>query len=314
MTMKHLLLSSVSGFALLVSATPVRADTPFTGILQVQGGAGSTNGPTIGAVSFDDPMSFEGKAKGLWGLSDKFHLQVDLFAERISNVTGGTDAESASTLGAAVHLVHPYGDRFRFGLAGSVWENDTLLAFGSRSQAGYGLLALEGQYFGSDWTVSSQFGAFDQISCDAPCGGTLEDGKYLQGKFRYFLSDNTSLSLATTQMWGTLNDEPIFGGKAVASGDTHYAQWRLEAEHRLTSSPFSGIAALSHERNEVDYNGLSTETNTLWLGFRFHLDQPTLRAQDRNGAEFETPTFGNAVESEGVLSLMNNAIIILPPT
>jgi hypothetical protein len=89
--------------------------------------------------------------------------------------------------------------------------------------------------------------------------------------------------------------------------------WRVEAEHRLTNSPLSGIIAFSHERNETDFNDVSVDTNTLWLGMRFYLDQPTLRANDRSGVEFETPTFGNSLEAAGATSQIPLSMVVTAP-
>jgi len=292
----------VCGAALLACIVPARADTPFTGVVQLSVGAGSTSGGGPLASVVDDPVNVDLKAKGLWNLGGELDVQVDLFHERASNLFSVDGKDSAANLGGAVHLIHSVENRARLGLAGSLWSNDTLVGAGIRSEARYGLGALEGQFFDTHWTVSGQMGLFDQIGCDAPCGGTIADGTYIQGKIRYFINDNTSLSLATTQMWGSLNlDDPLFSGKALSDSTSH-TMWRVEAEHRLANTPLSGLIAFSHERNETDFNNITLDTNTVWLGVRFYLDQPTLRANDRSGAEFETPTFGNILEGAGVTS------------
>jgi hypothetical protein len=306
--MKFYLLSSVCGAALLVAASPASAGQQFSGVVQLNVGAGTTDSSfitsTIGLLAdgqLDDPLFVEGKAKGIWPLSDQIHLQADVFAEHIDNVVKDAAKEAGSTYGAAIHLLHPFEDRGRFGVAASIWDNDTFFSGkSSRDSATYGLVAVEGQFFGSDWTVTGQAGIMNQLQCGSICSGTLDHGNYLRGKVRYFLHDNTSVSLSTTQLWGTLNDDDdVFGGKSVTS---NYSQWMLEAEHRFADSPFSGTFAVSHERNEVDLLETSADTSAVWLGLRFYLDQPTLKAHDRSGAELDTPTFGNALENEAVIS------------
>jgi hypothetical protein len=302
--MKYYLLSSVCGAALLIAASPASASQQFSGVVQLNVGAGTTDSSFLSSTfgDLDDPLFLEGKAKGIWPLSEQIHLQADIFAEHTDNVVRNADEETGSTYGAAIHLLHPFENRARFGVAASIWDNDVFFSGKSslpRDSATYGLVAVEGQFFGSDWTVTGQAGIMNQLQCGSFCGGTLDHGNYLRGKVRYFLHDNTSVSLSTTQLWGTLNDDDgVFGGKSVTS---NYSQWMLEAEHRFADSPFSGTFAVSHERNEVDLFETSADTSAVWLGLRFYLDQPTLKAHDRSGAELDTPTFGSAIETASVI-------------
>lgn len=300
--MKYQLLSSVCLAAVVAGAAPAIAGQQFSGVVQLNVGSGTTDSSLFSSYGdLDDPLIVEGKGKGIWPLSEEIHLQADIFAEHTDNVVKDADKESGSTYGAAIHLIHPFENRARFGIAASVWDNDTFFVFGERDSATYGLVAVEGQFFGSDWTVMGQAGVMDQLQCESLCGGTLEHGNYIRGKIKYFLNDNTTLSLATTQLWGTLNDDDgVFGGKSVTS---NYAQWMLEGEHRFADSAFSGTFAVSHERNEIDLFDNSADTSTVWLGLRFYLDQPTLKAHDRSGAEFDTPTFGTSIENEALIGL-----------
>jgi hypothetical protein len=300
--MKRHLLSTVCGAAALVTASPAIAGQQFSGVVQLNVGAGTSENSLFSFYGeLDDPLFVEGKAKGIWPLSDQIHFQADLFAEHTDNVVKNADHESGTAYGAAIHLLHPFENRARFGVAASIWDNDTFFADNLRDSATYGLAAVEGQFFGDNWTVTGQAGIVNQLQCSTFCSGTLESGNYLRGKIRYFLHDNTSVSLATTQLWGTLNDDnDVFNGKSVTS---NYSQWMLEAEHRFADSPFSGTFAVSHERNEVDLFETSADTSAVWLGLRFYLDQPTLKAHDRSGAELDTPTFGNAIENEAALGL-----------
>jgi hypothetical protein len=95
------------------------------------------------------------------------------------------------------------------------------------------------------------------------------------------------------QMWGDLNNDDLLGGKSIT---TQHSMWALEAEHRFESSPFSGLITVSHERNEADWAiSSSVDTTTVQVGFKFYLDEPSLRSNDRTGAELDTPTFGGAL-------------------
>ena len=300
--MKYSLLSSVAGVAIIAATSPVIAGNDFSGVAQFTAGMGSTEASLFGFYGqLDDPLSFDGDAKGIWPLSQDIHFQVDLTAEHTDNLVRGGGHESATLFGATAHLLHPFENRARFGLAGSLWDTDLSYLGGDyRPSATYGLAAVEGQFFGSDWTLTGQAGLFNQFQCSDDCGGSIEDGTYGRAKIRYFLHDNTSLSVEMLQMWGTINDGAgPFSGKSVTND---YTKWALEAEHRFDASPWSGTLAVSHEQYTVDLFETSIDTNTVSLGLKFYLDQPTLRAHDRSGAEMDTPNFGYPIKSAGELS------------
>ncbi|MEQ1866796.1 MAG: hypothetical protein ABL996_19335 [Micropepsaceae bacterium] len=250
-------------------------------------------------MGLDDPFSFGGTAKGYWPLSPDVHLQVDLFADRAEDIARdfSSDGQDTNTFGAAAHLLHPLDKRARLGVAGSIWSNDLFLPAGDgKADVTFGLIAVEGQFFGTDWTVTGQAGLFSAFSCDAggeSCSGDLEDGTYIRGKVRYYLNDNTALSVEATQMWGSFSDD-IFDGKNLKT-----ALWTVEGEHKFQDSQFSGFISLSHENSEVFF--VDADTSTVSLGVKFYLDQPTLRSNDQTGAELDTPQFGNAIESAGIL-------------
>jgi hypothetical protein len=165
-----------------------------------------------------------------------------------------------------------------------------------------GLAAIEGQFFGSDWTLTGQAGVLATIECSDSCGGSLKDGTFVRGKIKYFLHDNTALSLEALQLWGGLDDDDasVFNGKS-----TSHTKWKFEAEHRFESSQFAGTLGLSHETNEANVGlPISADIDTVWLGVKFYYNQPSLKAHDRSGAELDTPDFGDLPESEGILSYL----------
>jgi hypothetical protein len=144
-----------------------------------------------------------------------------------------------------------------------------------------------------------QAGAFTQMDCDT-CGGTFENGTFIRGKARWFLHDNTVLSAETVQMWGSLSDDDgFFSGKSVTA---QFAQWILDVEHRFDDSEWAGAITLSHETTDTEFFNTS-ETNSVMFTLKYYYGQPSLRANDRYGAELDTPQFGNALETAGILSL-----------
>lgn len=310
--MKYQLLSSVCSVALIAAAGPAFADDTFSGVVMLDYGLGSISGSNIGvAETLDDPQHISGKAKGYWPLSPNLHVQGDLFYEQSDDIAadGGEWGSSgdATTIGGALHLLHPFENRGRFGGAVSIWNNDIYVPDGDgKTDKTYGLVAAEGQFFGSDWTLTGQAGYFGTLECSDYCIGSLDEGSYVRGKIRYFLRDNTSVSLETLQLWGHIDDEDggIFEGKS-----TKFSKWKLEAEHRFEASQFSGILGVSHESTESgSIFSSSADQDTVWVGVRFYYNQDTLRSHDKSGAELDTPTFGDAPETQGILSYLYGAL------
>lgn len=306
--MKAILYSTASAVALMAVAGAASAGDGFSGVAQLSLGGGTTDSSSFFGPSdpLGDPFFYVGEARGLWPLSPSVHLQVDLFAEQVNDIAddwGSTD--EATTIGAAIHLLHPFENRARFGLAGSIWSNEVLVpADSGQVDNRYGLVAVEGQFFGTDWTLMGQAGIFTEFDCDGGgegCPLILEDGTFLRGEVKYFLSDNTALSLEAVQMWGGV-DDTFFSGKAARVSST---EWNLGAEHRFDGSSFSGFVTLSHQTVEADsFVSSSAETTSASIGIKFYLDQASLRSNDRSGAELNTPRFGFAPEYTGPVSYL----------
>jgi hypothetical protein len=288
--MKTTLYSTASVAALLVSAGTALADDTFTGVAQFSIGGGTAELDLINVV--DDPFIYGGKAKGLWSLTPEFQVQVDLFAQQRDDVIKFVSDNDATLFGGTAHLIYVFENRARFGLAGSVWEDDVFsVTSGGDQDATYGLAALEGQFFGTDWTGIGQAGVFTNFDCGSSSSSclVLENGTFIRGKLRYFLTDNTALTAEMHRMWGNFDDS-LFGGKSIT---VEQEQWGLEAEHRFAGSQFAAFATLSHESSEALL--FSLESTTASIGVKFYWNQASLRSNDRSGAEFDTPTFGHAI-------------------
>jgi hypothetical protein len=303
--MKARLYSTVSAVALFAVVGPAVADAGFSGVGQLYVGGGTAESTFFIGDFHGNPFFYGGKAQGYWTLSPDVHLQADLFAQHTDDVVesaGGFSTFTDSTrFGGALHLLHPFENRARLGIAGSVWSSDVGVqvlsgSFLGEGDATFGLVALEGQFFGDNWTLSGQAGVFTTFSCDGlalGCTGAIEDGTFVRGKIRYFLNDNTALNLEALQMWGGVNDD-VFSGKTVRA-DTSIVT--LDAEHRFRDSPFSAFLTLSHQSDELDSIISTTiDTQTVLIGVKFYLDQASLKTNDRTGAALDTPTFGNALE------------------
>ena len=302
--MKTTLYSTVSAAALLACAAPAIADAGFSGVAQLYLGGGTAESTFFAGDVYGNPFIYGGKAQGYWTLSPEVHLQADLFAQQTDDLFEGGEASSetdSTRFGGALHLLHPLADRARLGVAGSIWNTDVGVgnfntAFLGGGDATFGLGAIEGQFFEGNWTLSGQAGVFTTFSCDGQvvgCFGVIEGGTFVRGKIRYFLNDNTQLSLEGLQMWAGVDDD-LFSGKTIRATSSI---WTFEAEHRFRESPFSAFVALAHQNDEVNMIiPIETETQTVSFGVKFYLDQASLKTNDRSGAAMDTPTFGNAIE------------------
>lgn len=302
--MRLTLLSTASAVAVLACIGPAAAGGEFSGVGQLHIGVGDARTgffPGKGS-SIEDPLVYGAEGRGYWPLSPDVHFQADLFIQQTDDLF--LSDSDATEFGAAVHLLHPFEDRGRFGVAGSLWSNEVLdLSGDGSSDTTYALAAIEGQFFGDRWTGTAQAGLFGDFSCDGSDGDaclfSLEEGEFIRGKVRYFLHDNTVFNFEVVRMWGSTDDE-LFGGKSLS---VDYVLWAFEAEHRFERSQFSAFVGLSHEETEVNFLiTADANVNTLMIGLRYYCDQPTLRTFDRTGAELQTPRFGYAPELLGLAS------------
>ncbi|MBI1211420.1 MAG: hypothetical protein GC190_08155 [Alphaproteobacteria bacterium] len=295
--MRLTLLSSASALTLAATFGQAYAAPDFTGVLEVYGGAGwaSDRNFFLGA---DDPYFYGGKAKGYWSLSPDVHLQIDLFAQQTDNVINNWSSSDATVYGGSMHLLHPIGESARVGVAGSVWSNDVfdLPPLSGQLEVTYGLVALEGQYFTTNWTFSGQVGYFDDFSC-GNCFVALTSGEYVRGKARYYFDDNTALTAEAMEMWGSY-DDLMFTNKSL-----HSTTLGLEFERKFDASKFSGFLGVNYQRDAIDKYGStsSVQTTSVSLGFKYYFDQPSVRSNDETGAELDTPTFGNAPALSGIM-------------
>lgn len=301
--MRLFLLSTVSTAALIAVALPATAgdNFNFTGVGAVNFSSGSSD-----ALFGNDPTIYGAKGKGYWNLSPDVHLQADLFFDRTQDavVDGWSSVgNKADAVGGAIHLLHPVDTRARVGIAGSIWNNDIFIPAGTnKTDTTYGLGAIEGQFFGTDWTLTGQAGLFSSFNCSSAggegCPAALESGTFASVKARYFLYENTAVSLANTQMWGKLSgDDGFFGGKSI---NANHSQWVFEIEHKFDDTPYAGAVGL--EQESIDAIVLGANTSTVRISLRYYLDQPTLRSNDKSGAELDTPLFGNAPEAISTIS------------
>lgn len=312
--MKSFLYSTASVAVLLASANVAAADETFSGVAQLYLGRGSAEGSTLTGLLTDDPSFLGGKAQGYWKLSPDVHFQVDVFGQKTSDLAKSfssvqVDESDSSRVGGAVHLIHPLENRARFGIAGSVWGAD-VYAFTDNAvdlaltSATYGLAALEGQVYGDDWTIDGQAGAFDTFSCEVNtlpgCPAAAQSGSFARGKIHFFLNDDTRLSIEALQMWGNIDDD-LFNGKSAL---IRSAVWTIEGEYKFPESSYAGFVALTHQSDEAEtLLSSSIDTQSIMIGLKFYLDQPTLKAHERSGASFDTPQFGNGLELGAINAL-----------
>jgi len=290
--MKSTLFATTAALGLLALSQSALAAPPDMGMVQANIGYGWTDDNFNGHL-FDDPFDFGARTQWLFPLSAPIHLQGDLFVEQMDNVFPSyVWGKSDSTLfGGTAHVIRPM-EHGRIGVAGSIFNVDV---FASKLAKGvnYGLVALEGQYFSEHWTFFAQGGWFgDMTGCDG-LEGCVHNGVFLRGNARHFIDPNTAVSFDGQLFWG---DDEFFGTTSGGSA-------RLEGEHKFADSRFSGFVGVSYEEQTVDVLGGSAqeETVTIDLGIRMYIDQLTLFDFSQVGPSMNTPTFHNALSTEGTL-------------
>ena len=298
--MKSTLLATAAAVGLLALPQSAFAAPPDMGMVQVNLGYGWTDDNITNWSPFDDPVSYGARTQWLFPLSEPVHLQADLFAERMNNVIdGGEFGSQDSTLyGGTVHVIHPM-EHGRIGAAGSIYN---VQSFGfepfvgkGRESVDYGLVALEGQYFTSNWTLFGQGGWFNDISGCTGAEGCVHNAVFFRANATYFFTPNAALNV----------DGNIFFGDDEAIGTVNGGTARVEGEYKFTDSRFSAFVGLSYEEEEVDVFSASASENTTTVdvGIRMYLDQSTLFAFSQEGPSMNTPTFHHALATEGVLQL-----------
>jgi len=301
--MKSTLLATAAAVGLLAVPHAAFASPPDRGFVEANIGFGWTDEDSFDGNwrPFDDPFDFGAKTRWLFPLSERVHIQGDLFAERLNSVfhggEGGFPQEDSSLLGGTVHVIHPM-DNGRVGVAGSLYSLDAVGPFvgkGAHANVDYGLVALEGQYFLDRWTFFGQGGWFGDVAgCDGR-EGCVHDGVFFRANASYFFTPNSALTFDGNLLWG---DDEVFGD---VSGGTA----RLEGEYKFTDSCFSGFVGLSYEHEEVDValGSAGEDTTTLDLGIRIYLDQSSLMDHSQKGPSMNTPTFHHMLTSEGTLQI-----------
>ena len=299
--MKSKLLATAAAVGLLVLPQAALASAPDMGMVEMNLGFGWTSDNITDWAPFDDPVTFGGKTRWLFPLSQSVQVQGDLFAEQIdSQFNGGEnglESHTDSTLfGGTAHVIHPM-EHARVGVAGSIYNVDVFSPFRGKSSdykgVNYGLVAVEGQYFTEHWTLFGQGGWFGDLTGCHGAEGCVHNGVFVRANATYFFSPNMTVNVDGNLFWG--DDE----ARGTMSGGTA----RIEGEYKFADSPFSGFVGLTYEQETVDVfsDSASQDTTTIDFGVRMYLDQMTLFDFSPKGPSMNTPTFHHALTSEGVL-------------
>lgn len=249
--------------------------------------------------------SFGGNARVNFWLSPRTSLQIDV------------DGEGTDSIAAWENDYNKANGRYNMDIAAhwAWWRDPTrgaLAVFANITKAGniyyssyngdmvQGLIGFEGQYYMNNWTWYGQLGYMARLNQNASGGYGMSprDTLFARGVARYFYTPNDRLQaeigFARSGGQCAYNDCGTYG-----TSHPTYVNWGAVYEHRFAGSMWSMYGEYAgfrvSGRNDSDGSFHAT-SNNLMGGIRLHFGQPTLLAEDRNGATFDSPGFLRALD------------------
>ncbi|MEL6279464.1 MAG: hypothetical protein AAFR28_11375 [Pseudomonadota bacterium] len=143
----------------------------------------------------------------------------------------------------------------------------------------------QAQYYLEDVTLYGQLGYF--VADDGDEYDVMTDAVFGRGVVRWFPQDRTRLQAQAALFSGEEDDN---------FNDAEFDGWSagLRADHAFSETPFTLFAAYDRLSIEADRRFVPAEyeENRFMIGAAFHFGVASPKAQDRQGATFESPDIG----------------------
>jgi hypothetical protein len=189
----------------------------------------------------------------------------------------------AGQFGTVAHLYMRDPSRHAFGVLFGVGK---LLEDYSQDNPGHlAQIGVDGHLYLGSTTLAGQAVYMKTFGGDPAGYAVIDHGLTLLGEVRHFVHPNFKVSALAGWHW----DEPIAvsSPNALAISDTFFG---ATAEAKLGDTPFAMFGSVVRHVVAAGVNGSDhPNTTTFKLGVAAHFNQPTLFAEDRNGASFNTP-------------------------
>jgi hypothetical protein len=297
--MKKLSLALLGATALAFTGGAQAADLPVKAAPVVQQPISGYLGSYIGLNTWDynsygsgSNAVFGGEGRVNWWLDRNWALQSDLEAE----VTNGENTYNTSTYEGrwntllGTHLA--WRDPSRYALGGFIaGEAHGGSYYGYSASHGF-IYGAEGQYYLNNLTLYGQVGGYARISQNTPSSShydTPENGWFIRGVGRYFFTPNDKLQAEIG--W--------FDGRNDYQSTRQYVlNWGALWEHKFDMKPLSvyfEYAGFRLTDSNYPSDTYAWTNHAFMFGAKLYLNQPTLLANDRNGATFDLPKFPKAL-------------------
>jgi hypothetical protein len=208
-------------------------------------------------------------------------LQWDGAGEAVSAFSGDFQGLSAGQFGTVAHVYMRDPSTHAFGVlvgVGKLIENYSSLNPGFLAQVG-----LDGHVYFGNTTFAGQAVYMRSVAAQSTGYATIDHGYTLLGEIRHFFHPNLKVAALAGWHW----DTPVApNSSALPIGETFFG---ASGELKLGPSPFSIFGSVVRRLATPEGTSDRLDTTTFKFGVAGHFNQPTLLAEDRNGASFNTP-------------------------
>jgi hypothetical protein len=292
-------------------APPPPAPQRLSGYIEVYtGGARSRDNLPAALQAIFAPPTIDyngwvlgGAGRGNWWATPNVSIQLDAQAEgtqyklpTVLTLVPGSNHFSTSDYLAGAHVNWRDSQRGLLGAfagIGDLTGNALTSASGLYAGARHGVIGLEGQAYWNKVTLYGQAGYDATMDFG---NGLFFNGVhqwFVRGTGRYFVDPNLMLE-ATGEFADGSIQHPAFAGVAIGNTGFNTWLWRLKAEWRPGTMPFSLFATYQGSRSDYQSpspfvptgNEIITD-NRVMAGVRLYLGQDTLLANDRTGATLD---------------------------
>jgi hypothetical protein len=210
------------------------------------------------------------------------NMQSDVYAE-YSEVTGGNyfDGYNATSIGSVNHLYWRDPDSFAFGVLFGL--NHFAESYSDEPDGIDAVIGADAHLYFGNLTLATQAAYWNNFSTEgSDAYADIDEAWEVSLEGRYFVTDNLKLTARASYDWNTCDEN-----------NCGYGPWDAYrfgggAEYQFDGSPLSFFANYTRVEGSIEH-GANLDSDIVKFGLSLHLNQDTLRAEDRNGASFSTP-------------------------
>jgi hypothetical protein len=297
--MKKLAMALLGATALSFSSGAQAADLPIKAAPVVQQPISGYIGFEVGAewwkwnYSSTNPSGtkglFGGEARVNWWLNQNFAIQSDLEFEAAQRAHDqGTSTLYSGRWNGLIGEHFAWRDPKRYAIGAFIAAEAHGGIYWDYAAAHDIIYGIEGQLYYDKLTLYGQVGGLARLcgSHGSDCYDTPKDAWFIRGVPRYFFTPNDKIEAEIGWMDG--NDD-------YTNSRLRVLNWGAKYEHKFDNLPLSAFIEYAGFRMTSTDNDSKWNSDILKVGVNLWLNQPTLLANDRNGATFDMPKFIRAL-------------------